>query len=70
MNFYDWMMVKYLGKSTPRGNLANDMKHVGDFPKDGDRKEIIEHLRAKNACEECLTVFKRCWQSYRKESDL
>ena len=35
MNFYDWMMVKYLGKSTPRGDLANDMKHVGDFPKDG-----------------------------------
>ena len=33
MNFYDWMIGKYYGKDTPRGDLAGDMKHEEDgFP--------------------------------------
>ena len=28
MNFYEWMIGKYYGKDTPRGDLAGDMKHA------------------------------------------
>ena len=37
MTFYEWMMTKYLGKDTPRGDLAEDMKRVKDFPEKNTR---------------------------------
>ena len=67
MNFYDWMMVRYAGKDTPRGDLARDMKRDKDFPKDGSRSEILAHLKDKGAIDECLACFKRCWQDYQGE---
>lgn len=67
MTFYDWMLNKYLQKDTPRGDLANDMKRESDFPGYGDYEIILAYLKYKNACEECIAVFKRCWRDYQKE---
>ena len=66
MDFYDWMMKRYEGKDTPRGDLAGDMKHEADFPKGADRERILEYLDWKGACEDCVAVFKRCWRDYKK----
>ena len=35
--FYDWMIGKYAGKDTVRGDLAEDMKRSGDFAGFNDR---------------------------------
>ena len=49
MNFYEWMIGKYYGKDTPRGDLAGDMKHEEEgFPKDGDRQRILDYLDRKS----------------------
>ena len=48
MNFYEWMIGKYYGKDTPRGDLAGDMKHEEEgFPKDGDRQRILDYPRSE-----------------------
>ena len=59
MNFYEWMIGKYYGKDTPRGDLAGDMKHEeAGFPKDGDRQRILDYLDGMFACDECIALFK------------
>ena len=64
MSFYEWMIGKYLHKDTWRGDLARDMECDADFPKMGTRSEILCHLKNKNACDDCVEVFKRCWRDY------
>lgn len=64
MNFYDWMISRYLKKDTWRGDLARDMQGDSEFPRAGTRTEIMNHFRNKNACENCITVFKKCWRDY------
>lgn len=66
MTFYDWMMAKYLSKDTPRGDLAHDMHHDADFPRDDDYDRLLRYLRYRRACTECVALFKRCWRDYRK----
>ena len=67
MTFYEWMLNKYAGKNTPRGDLANDMERDKDFPKYGDRKAILSYLEYKRAIDECIACFKRCWRDYQRE---
>ena len=38
--YYDWMMEHYLGKDTPRGDLAGDMRRAGDFPRSDDKETL------------------------------
>ena len=58
MNFYEWMIGKYYGKDTPRGDLAGDMKHEeAGFPKDGDRQRILDYLDGMFACDEWKIAF-------------
>ena len=66
MTFYEWMMAKHLGKDTPRGDLAEDMKRVRDFPDTNTREAILWHLEWKGACDGCVRAFKRCWRDYAK----
>ncbi len=66
MTFYDWMMAKYLSKDTPRGDLAHDMHHDADFPRDDDYDRLLRYLRYRRACTECVALFKRCWRDYQK----
>ena len=65
MNFYEWMLARYAGKDTPRGDLAEDMKHAGDFPDTSDRAVILNYLDGKFACDEAIAVFKRAFRDYR-----
>lgn len=64
--YYDWMLKRYLGKDTPRGDLAGDMKRSGDFPRCDDKRRILRYLQSKNACDEAIGVFKRSFRDYEK----
>jgi len=66
MSFYNWMMQKYLKKDTWRGDLARDMKEDKNFPVDGEKESILEHLKNRHACSECIDVFKKCWRDYER----
>lgn len=65
-NFYEWVLKKYYGKNTPRGDFALDMRCDREFPRVDDRKAIIIHLERLNACPEAIAVFKNVWRSYQK----
>ena len=67
MAFYDWMVEKYQGKDSARGDLAGDMVRSGDFPRCGSRDQIMNYLHSKFACKECVATFKRAWVAYEKE---
>ncbi|MDO5299980.1 MAG: YozE family protein [Clostridia bacterium] len=64
--YFDWMMKMYLGKDTPRGDLAGDMKRSGDFPRCDDRQRLLRYLYSKNACDEAIGLFKRSFRDYEK----
>jgi uncharacterized protein YozE (UPF0346 family) len=64
MSFYEWMLSRYYGKDTPRGDLAYDMKRSGDFPKTSNREALLNYLDAKFACDQAVAVFKRCFRDY------
>lgn len=64
--YYDWMMERYLGKETPRGDLAGDMRWAGDFPRSDDKETLLRFLSAKNACTEAIQVFRRSFRDYEK----
>ena len=64
--YYDWMMEHYLGKDTPRGDLAGDMRWAGDFPRSDDKETLLRFLSAKNACTEAIQVFRRSFRDYEK----
>lgn len=64
--YYDWMMERYLGKDTPRGDLAGDMRRAGDFPRSDDKETLLRYLSAKNACAEAVQVFRRSFRDYEK----
>jgi len=66
MSFYEWMLSRYARKDTPRGDLAADMKHAGDFPDTCDRAVILNYLDGKFACDEAIKVFKRAFRDYRR----
>ena len=66
MTFYEWMMERYLHRDTPRGDLAEDMKHDVDFPTESDYELLLNYLIRRHACSECLALFKRCWRDYQK----
>ena len=64
--YCDWMMERYLGKDTPRGDLAGDMRRAGDFPRSADKETLLRYLSAKNACTEAIQVFRRSFRDYEK----
>jgi len=64
MTFYEWMISRYDGKDTPRGDLAYDMKRSSDFPDTNDRDRLLRYLHVKRACKEAVAVFKRCFRDY------
>lgn len=66
MTFYEWMIARYQGKYSPRGDLADDMSSDRTWPTENTRAAILDHLSSQGACDECTEVFKRCWRDYRK----
>lgn len=67
--YKDWLIEKYLGKDTPRGDLAYDVNRDKDFPEGHlTRERILDHLDIKNACDSAKELFKRTWKDYCKET--
>lgn len=67
--YKEWMIEKYLGKNTPRGDLAYDIKRDKDFPNGQLTKQrMLDHLDLKRACDKCIATFKRIWKDYCKET--
>lgn len=66
MFYYDWLLAKYFGKDSARGDLACDAHHEKDFPLTDEKDCILAYLKRKHACEECLEVFRRSFKDYEK----
>ena len=64
MDFYSWMLQKYKGKDTPKGDFAEDMENDRNFPRNVGRERLLEYLEWNAACEECIAVFIECWSEY------
>ena len=65
MSFYDWCIKRYLGKNTPAGDLARDMKESADFPKTAtDKKTIESYLYSKHACDNAMQTFRDVFSVY------
>lgn len=69
MSFYDWCVKRYLGKDTPAGDLAGDMKRSADFPKSAtDKKTLESYLRSKHACDGAMHSFRAVFSAYQNRS--
>lgn len=67
--YKEWIIRKYLGKDSPRGDMAYDANRDKSFPEGLVSKEqILTFLRLRRACKECVAVFKRTWKDYCKET--
>ena len=72
MTFYDFVVNRYSGKDSPRGDFAYDIERDKEnFPvvSNADsisRQRIKDYLIFHNACSGCLEAFHDCWTSYRK----
>lgn len=69
MTFFEYML-KYLKKDTPAGDLARDMlRDRQHFPITNDRYALINYLDSKNASEECLKTFCKCYERYERQEN-
>ena len=67
--YKEWMVEKYLGKDTPRGDLAYDLKRDKEFPEGHiNRERILDYLSFRGACNSAVKYFKRTWNDYCKET--
>ena len=67
--YKEWIVDKYFGKYSMRGDLAYDIKRDETFPNELTNCErITNHLKLRNACKECVALFKRTWKDYCKET--
>jgi uncharacterized protein YozE (UPF0346 family) len=65
MSFYDWCMGKHLGRNTPAGDLAADMKHDVGFPRTATDKSVLEsYLHSKHACKEAMRTFNVAYRAF------
>lgn len=73
ITFYTYMTRNYLGKASPKGDLAMDIKRDKDrFPKNrsckfnGWHRLIQNYLISQGACGDCMEVFEKCWKEYER----
>ncbi len=69
MTFKEWVIQKYDGQDSPRGDLAYDLKRDKTFPNDGDKEKILSYLEFKfryafNA--DGFSLAKRVYADYEK----
>ena len=71
MNFYDYMVQKYIREMSPFGDLARDMQSDKyNFPDNGttnltsSRRKIGNYLISRNACYDCIESFVTAWYEY------
>ena len=66
MYFYDFIIKKHINRNTPLGDLARDIAEDCEFPKEGDKTTISNHLRDHRADFHCLDTFEKAWNAYLK----
>lgn len=68
MYFYDWVIMKYAGRDSMRGDFAYDIARDKKFPMDGTRNDILTHLTGLNvnADERVIALFKRMYRDFQK----
>ena len=64
MTFKDWVIARNLGKDSPRGDFAEDIRSDPDTPREDDKDAWLEHLQRHHACPEAVGVFKKLFAEY------
>ena len=64
MTFKDWVIARNLGKDSPRGDFAEDVRSDPDAPEEDGKGAWLEHLRRHNACPESVDVFMKLFTEY------
>lgn len=70
ITFKKYVINKFYGNDTPKGDFAEDIKSDHSFPKwvtidtPNGYYSIKKYLLWNNACQECLDAFLHCWKSY------
>lgn len=65
--YKEWIIQRYLGKDSPRGDLAYDIKYDKTFPRGcASREQILEYLNSRNACDGAIKAFESTWSNYCK----
>ena len=63
-DFYDYVTRNYLGKDSPEGDFAMDMRDDESFPRHTTYENLLSHLKRKRACREVLEIFESLYQEY------
>ena len=63
-SFKRWVTGKYLGKNSPKGDLAGDISEDKNFPDGTDFITIANYLSGQRPCQECWDVFSQTWLEY------
>lgn len=67
VNFKNWVLARYLGKDSARGDFAADMVRADDAPEEDRKERWIGYLTWEHhACPEAMAVFRRMWADYEK----
>jgi uncharacterized protein YozE (UPF0346 family) len=63
MYFKDWI-TQFRDDDTPLGDLAYDISRDKFFPESNDKARLLDYLRSKRACNECISTFHRAWRKF------
>ena len=65
--FYHWLLKKYRGKDSPKGDFAEDAEVNYAFYAYNDFNDLYSYLCSHNACSEAIEVFKKLWREYQRD---
>jgi uncharacterized protein YozE (UPF0346 family) len=65
--FVKWVL-KYLGKHSPEGDFADDVKNDFEFPVFAEYSVIKNYLEYIGACDRCQEIFEELWKAYEREN--
>lgn len=64
MTFKAWILKNYLNKDSHIGDLAGDIDRDKNFPDTKSYGRILNYLKTKFACKECIATFKEAYRNY------
>lgn len=62
--FFKWVLNKYSGVNSPRGDFASDMAGDFSFPKVAHHDVIERYLNQIGACDGAVRAFESLWSEY------
>lgn len=68
MTFKTWILKNYLNEDSPIGDLAGDIKTDKNFPDTNNYERVLNYLKSRSACRECVAVFKKAYQIYYRKN--